>query len=83
MGVLPLVFKNGQNRKSLGLIGDEVIDILGITSQIKPRQDILCVITKSDKSKQEIVLTCGIDTQNEVEYFNLGGILQFVMNKIF
>jgi len=82
MGVLPLIFKNGQNRKALDLKGDEKIDILGINSNIKPQQDIKCVITKADGSKQEVVLTCGLDTSNEVEYFKLGGILQFVMNQI-
>jgi len=82
MGVLPLVFKAGENRQTLGLVGDEVVDILGVTSSIKPRQDIKCNVTKSDGSKLEITLTCGIDTGNEVEYFKLGGILQFVMNQI-
>ncbi|MBP7709801.1 MAG: aconitate hydratase AcnA [Rickettsiales bacterium] len=82
MGVLPLIFKAGENRKTLGLVGDETIDILGITSNIKPRQDIKCVITRADGSKQEATLVCGIDTSNEVEYFKLGGILQFVMNQI-
>jgi len=82
MGVLPLVFKAGENRKTLGLTGDEVIDVLGITPDIKPRQDIECVITKSDGSKKNVILTCGIDTSNEVEYFKLGGILQYVMGQI-
>ena len=82
MGVLPLVFKAGESRKTLGLTGEEVIDVLGITPDIKPRQDIKCVITKSDGSKQDVILTCGIDTSNEVEYFKLGGILQYVMGQI-
>ncbi len=82
MGVLPLIFKAGQSRKTLGLTGDEKVDILGITPSIKPKQDIKCIITKLDGSKQEVTLTCGIDTSNEVEYFKRGGILQFVMNQI-
>ncbi len=82
MGVLPLIFKGGENRKTLDLKGDEKIDILGIDSNIKPQQDIKCVITRADNSKQEVVLTCGLDTGNEVEYFKLGGILQYVMNQI-
>lgn len=82
MGVLPLIFQNDQSRKTLELKGDEVIDILGITPNIKPKQDIKCIITKADGSKQEVTLTCGIDTGNEVEYFNRGGILQYVMNQI-
>lgn len=82
MGVMPLIFKDGQTRKTLGLTGDEVVDILGITPNIKPKQDIKCVITKQDGSKQEITLICGLDTSNEVEYFKRGGILQYVMNQI-
>ncbi|MBU6140963.1 MAG: aconitate hydratase AcnA [Proteobacteria bacterium] len=82
MGVLPLIFKSGESRKTLGLVGDELIDILGITSEILPQQDIKCIITKPDGSKREVTLVCGIDTGNEVEYFKLGGILQYVMNQI-
>lgn len=81
MGVLPLIFKGSENRKTFGLVGDETIDI-EITTNIKPKQDIRCMLTKADGSKQEITLICGIDTSNEVEYFKLGGILQFVMNQI-
>jgi aconitate hydratase len=82
MGVMPLLFKDGQNRKTLGLVGDEVVDILGITNSITPKQDIQCVITKADGSKQEITLICGIDTSNEIEYFKCGGILQFVLKNL-
>ncbi|MBU6338577.1 MAG: aconitate hydratase AcnA [Rickettsiales bacterium] len=82
MGVMPLIFKPLQDRKTLKLKGDETIDILGISPNIKPKQDLKCVITRSDSSKEEITLTCGLDTSNEVEYFNFGGILQFVMNQI-
>ena len=83
MGVLPLIFKPGQSRKTMGLVGDELIDILDITPSIKPQQDIRCIVTKADGSKIEIVFTCGLDTGNEVEYFKRGGILQFVINQIF
>jgi aconitate hydratase len=82
MGVLPLIFKPGQSRKTMGLVGDEMIDILDITPSIKPQQDIRCIVTKADGSKLEIVFTCGLDTGNEVEYFKRGGILQFVINQI-
>jgi aconitate hydratase len=79
MGVLPLIFKNGQDRKVLKLQGNETIDILGIDSNIKPKQDIKCVITKDDGTKIDAVLTCGLDTSNEVEYYKRGGILQYVL----
>lgn len=82
MGVMPLIFKDGQSRKTLDLKGDEVVDILGINPNIRPKQDLSCIITKADGSKQEVTLICGLDTSNEVEYFKCGGILQFVMNLI-
>lgn len=82
MGILPLIFKSGESRKTIGLTGDEKVDVLGIDSSIHPKQDIKCIITKADGSKQEITLICGLDTGNEVEYFKRGGILQYVMNQI-
>lgn len=82
MGILPLIFKASETRKTLGLKGDEMIDVLGITPSIRPKQDIKCIITNSDGSKREITLICGIDTSNEVEYFKRGGILQYVINQI-
>ena len=83
MGVMPLIFKGAQNRKSLNLKGDEVVDLLGINSSIIPKQDLKCLITRADGSKEEITLTCGLDTSNEVEYFKCGGILQYVMGIIY
>jgi len=82
MGVMPLIFKPLKDRKTLKLVGNETVDILGIDPNIKPKQDLKCVITRSDGSKEEVTLVCGLDTSNEVEYFNCGGILQFVMNQI-
>ena len=82
MGVMPLIFKGLESRKTLNLKGDEVVDILGIDPNIKPKQGLKCIITRTDGSKQEVTLTCGLDTSNEVEYFKRGGILQYVMNQI-
>ncbi|MES2678095.1 MAG: aconitate hydratase AcnA [Pseudomonadota bacterium] len=82
MGVLPLTFKNGQTRKTLGLTGFEAIEILGIDHNLKPQQDLKCIITKTDGSKIETTLLCRIDTGNEIEYYKSGGILQFVMNQL-
>ncbi len=82
MGVLPLIFKPSDNRKTLELKGDEMVDVLGITPNIKPKQDIKCIITNADGSKREVTLICGLDTSNEVEYFKRGGILQYVLNQI-
>lgn len=81
MGILPLIFKSGQNRKILNLIGNELIDILGIDENIKPKQDFRCLVTKADGSKFEITLTSAIDTGNEIEYYKSGGILQYVISR--
>ncbi len=80
MGVMPLIFKGSDNRKTLQLTGNETVDILGISPNIKPKQDIKCVITRNDGTKIETILTCGIDTSNEVEYYKRGGILQYVLS---
>lgn len=82
MGILPLTFKNGQTRKSLGLTGFETIEISGISNNLKPKQDLKCIITKADGSKVETTLLCRIDTNNEIEYYKQGGILQFVMHQL-
>jgi aconitate hydratase len=82
MGVIPLLFKNNQNWQSLNLQGDEQVDILNLNNNIKPKQNIDCIITKSDGSKINLELICGLDTINEVEYYKNGGILQFVINQI-
>lgn len=82
MGVIPLTFKNGQTRKTLGLTGFETVEIVGINADLKPKQDLKCIITKEDGSKIETTLLCRIDTSNEIEYYKSGGILQFVMNQL-
>ena len=80
MGVIPLEFTEGQNRKNLSIKGDEKISILGI-EQITPNKIIECTISKKDFFKK-IKLRCRIDTIKELEYFKAGGILQFVLNSI-
>ncbi|WP_428938673.1 aconitate hydratase AcnA [Fontivita pretiosa] len=76
MGVLPLVFKKGQNRASLGLSGEEVYQIL-IDDNLKPGQDV--TVKADDKT---FVTTCRIDTPVELEYYRNGGILQTVLRKM-
>ena len=78
MGVLPLLFKNGQTRKTLGLTGEEKVDILGLET-LSPRMDMKAIITRPDGSKTEVELLCRVDTADEVEYFKNGGILQYVL----
>ncbi|MGP8027616.1 MAG: aconitate hydratase AcnA [Acidocella sp.] len=78
MGVLPLLFKDGVTRKSLGLTGEEVIDIVGL-DKLSPRMDLTLVITRKDGTKQEVPVLCRVDTADEVEYYKHGGILQYVL----
>ena len=82
MGVLPLQFPEGTTRKSLGLKGDEIVDIHGIADGITPRMAVPCTITKSDGSKIELELLCRIDTANEVDYYRHGGILHYVLRNL-
>ena len=82
MGVLPLQFKDGQDRKSLGLDGTEVFEITGIKDGIKPRMDVACRITREDGGTEDITLLCRIDTADEVEYYRHGGILQYVLRDL-
>ena len=82
MGVLPLEFKDGVNRKSLKLDGTEIFDISGVEGGVTPGMDVPCKITRADGSGEEISLTCRIDTLDEVEYYRHGGILQYVLRNI-
>jgi len=82
MGVLPLVFKEGENRKSLKLVGNETFDLTGIEKGLRPRMDVDCQITYADGSKKPIKLTCRIDTEDEVAYFQNGGILHYVLRNL-
>jgi aconitate hydratase len=81
MGVLPLEFKAGQSRESLGLDGTEVFDI-HIDDAVKPRQDIKVIARKSDGGVVEFVTTCRIDTPVEVDYYRHGGILHYVLRQL-
>ena len=78
MGVLPLVFKEGESRTSLSLRGDEVVDILGI-EELKPRMMLEMVITRADGHVMRTEVLCRVDTADEVEYYRNGGILHYVL----
>ena len=82
MGVLPLQFKDGMTRHTLGLKGDEVFDITGIEGGITPQQDVAVKITRADGSVEDITVDCRIDTLDEVEYYRNGGILQYVLRNL-
>ena len=81
MGVLPLQFKDGDTRVSLGLTGDDSFTITGVAA-LSPRQDVTVAVTRKDGSTFSFVAQCRIDTANEVEYFMNGGILHYVLRKL-
>ena len=82
MGVLPLQFKDGDSRESLGLTGAERFDITGISGGIEPRQDVAVTITYADGTTKAIQALCRIDTANEVDYYQNGGILHYVLRNL-
>ncbi|HVC51039.1 MAG TPA: aconitate hydratase AcnA [Stellaceae bacterium] len=82
MGVLPLQFKNGTTRQTLGLKGDEVLDIVGVEAGLKPRMELTLRIHDAGGGTREEQLVCRIDTLDEVEYFRHGGILQYVLRSL-
>src|SRR6185369_4030697 len=82
MGVLPLMFKDGMDRKTLKLDGTEIFDITGIQDGIKPRMDVKVKITRVDGSSEDITVICRIDTLDEVEYYRHGGILPYVLRNL-
>ena len=82
MGVLPLVFTAGHNRKSLKLEGSEVFDITDLAGGITPRMKVDCTITRANGRKTNIKLMCLIETVDEVTYYENGGILHYVLRDL-
>jgi len=82
MGVLPLQFKEGFDRKKLNIKGSELFTIIDIEKGVKPRQEVDCEIKYADGVSKKIKLLCRIDTANEIEYYKNGGILQYVLRNI-
>ncbi len=81
MGVLPICLDNGITWKSLNLKGDEEIDIIGVTDNIKPYQKLQCVVKNSDNNKT-IDVTLQVYTENEIEYIKNGSILGAVIRNL-
>ena len=82
MGVLPLQFKEGFDRKKLNISGSELITIIDIDKGVNPRQEVPCEIKYKDGTSKTIKVLCRIDTENEVEYYKNGGILQYVLRNM-
>jgi aconitate hydratase len=82
MGVLPLVFADGTSWQTLGIRGDEVVTIRGLASGLAPRQTLTAEIRHADGTLAMVPLTSRIDTLDELEYFNNGGILHYVLRRL-
>jgi len=81
MGVLPLTFREGMDRKTLGLTGEEVLDIEGLAS-LKPRMELTLVIHRPGGAVDRVPVLCRVDTLDEVEYYRHGGILPYVLRSM-
>ena len=82
MGVLPLQFKEGTTVQTLKLDGSETYDIVGLNSSLKPQQDLTLCVTRKDGSKQDVPVRCRIDTPIEIDYYQHGGILPYVLRQL-
>jgi aconitate hydratase len=78
MGVLPLLFKDGMDRRSLALTGAETIDIAGLDA-LHPRMELHLLIHRPDGSSERVPVLCRVDTLDEVAYYRHGGILPYVL----
>nr|WP_315187966.1 aconitate hydratase AcnA [uncultured Albidiferax sp.] len=81
MGVLPLQFLGTDSWQSLGLRGDERIDVV-VRAALQPQMDVALVIHRADGSQQEVTVRLRIDTPIEVDYYQHGGILPFVLRQL-
>jgi len=82
MGVLPLQFKDGTTAQTLKLDGTETYDIVGLDANIKPQQDLTLKITRKDGKVENVPVRCRIDTPIEIDYYQHGGILPFVLRQL-
>jgi len=82
MGILPLQFKPGENKESLGLSGRETYDIVGIEQELRPRQEVTVRVTHEDGSTFEFQTIARLDSQIDVTYYKNGGILLAVLRRL-
>ncbi len=82
MGVLPLQFKDGTTAQTLKLDGTETYDVVGLDGSIKPQQDLTLKITRKNGAIENVLVRCRIDTPIEIDYYQHGGILPYVLRQI-
>jgi aconitate hydratase len=82
MGVLPLQFREGTTAQSLKLDGTETYDIVGLGADLKPQQDLTLKVTRADGTVDTVPVRCRIDTPIEIDYYQHGGILPYVLRQL-
>jgi aconitate hydratase len=82
MGVLPCQFPDGTNAKSLALDGTELFDLLGLDAGCKPRQTLTLLVKRGDGRTESVPIRSRIDTAIEVDYYQHGGILPYVLRQL-
>ncbi len=82
MGLLPLKFMDGQNARSLGLKGDELFDILGLSDTMQPKSIVTVKATRPDGKVIEFKTTALLNTEVEVNYYRNRGILHTVLRNL-
>jgi aconitate hydratase len=82
MGVLPCQFKDEVNAASLGLDGTETFDLLGLENGVSTLQDVTLVVHRANGAKEEVPVTLRIDTPIELDYYQHGGILPYVLRQL-
>jgi aconitate hydratase len=82
MGVLPLQFKDGTTAQTLSLDGTETYDVVGLDAHLRPQQDLSLRITRRTGAVEVVPVTCRIDTPIEIDYYQHGGILPYVLRQL-
>src|SRR6185369_12934138 len=82
MGVLPLQFKEGTTAQTLKLDGTETFDVHGLSPALKPQQDVTLRITRANGTAENVPVVCRIDTPIEIDYYQHGGILPYVLRQL-
>ena len=82
MGVLPLQFNEGTTAQTLKLDGTETYDVVGLNAGLKPQQELTLRITRANGQSENVPVRCRIDTPIEIDYYQHGGILPFVLRQL-
>ncbi len=82
MGVLPCQFKEGVSARSLALDGTEVFDLVGLGNGVTPLQDVTLIVRRTNGTTEEVPVTLRIDTPIEIDYYQHGGILPYVLRQL-